>query len=80
MKGPPRHRLQRRRKEAGLSQAELAKRAGTLQQQVQRIEAGHHLELGLAVALARTLGTSLEDLFPREMEPLTERRTAREGA
>jgi DNA-binding XRE family transcriptional regulator len=63
----PRDQLRRRRIEAGLSQAQLAALAGTVQQHIQRIERGHLLQLRAAAAIARALGATLEDLFPDDI-------------
>jgi transcriptional regulator with XRE-family HTH domain len=62
----PQNRILARRKELGLSQRELAKAAGTSQQQVQRIETGvQTARLDLAARIAASLSTSLTDLFPK---------------
>lgn len=48
----------------GLSQAALARRAGVSRQLVGAVEAGRHApSVGAALALARALGTSVEELF-----------------
>lgn len=53
------------RKQANLTQRQLAKAARTSQQQIQRIETGAvSARADLAAALAATFGVALEDLFP----------------
>jgi putative transcriptional regulator len=53
------------RKKLGLTQRALADRAGTSQQQVQRIEAGvQGVRLELAARIATALGTDLAEIFP----------------
>jgi transcriptional regulator with XRE-family HTH domain len=57
-------RVRRRRRALGLSQDELAARAGVSRQAVGALESGKHLpRVDAAVALARALGTSVEDLL-----------------
>jgi transcriptional regulator with XRE-family HTH domain/molybdate-binding protein len=57
-------RLRRRRRAAGLSQIELAERAGVSRQAVGALEAGRHLpRVDAALALAAALGTNVEDLL-----------------
>lgn len=57
-------RLRRRRHERGLSQRQLAERAGVSRQLVAAAEAGHHLpRADAAAALARTLETTVEHLL-----------------
>lgn len=57
-------RVRRRRRSAGLSQDELASRAGISRQAVGALEAGRHLpRVDAALGLARALGTSVEDLL-----------------
>jgi transcriptional regulator with XRE-family HTH domain len=56
--------LRERRRQAGLSQAELAARAGVSRQLVQAVEAGHNTPaVDAALGLARALSTSVEELF-----------------
>jgi transcriptional regulator with XRE-family HTH domain len=58
------HRLRARRRETGLTQAELATRAGVSRQLVAAVEAGRHAPaVDAALGLARALGTSVEELF-----------------
>lgn len=57
-------RLRQRRSECGLTQAELAARAGVSRQLVASVEAGHHAPaVDAALGLARALATTVEDLF-----------------
>jgi transcriptional regulator with XRE-family HTH domain len=57
-------RVRRRRRAAGLSQAELAQRAGVSRQALGALEAGRHLpRVDAALALAAALGTTVEDLL-----------------
>jgi len=57
-------RLQEHRHHAGLTQAELARRAGVSRALVSAVEAGRHLpRVDAAIALAEALGTSAERLF-----------------
>jgi transcriptional regulator with XRE-family HTH domain len=61
----PRNSVKAIRKKRGLTQSELAARAGTSQQQIQRIESGHQLaRLDLAAAIAAALDESLHVVFP----------------
>jgi len=56
--------LRERRLECGLTQAELAARAGVSRQLVAAVEAGHNTPaVDAALGLARALGTNVEDLF-----------------
>ena len=56
-------RIRRLREEAGLSQAEMAERAGTTQDRVSRIERGRtEPTLAMLRRLASALGTCVEDL------------------
>ena len=57
-------RLRERRSECGLTQAELAARAGVSRQLVAAVEAGRHAPaVDAALGLARALATTVEDLF-----------------
>jgi DNA-binding XRE family transcriptional regulator len=57
-------RLRERRIECGLTQAELAARAGVSRQLVAAVEAGHNAPaVDAALGLARALATTVEDLF-----------------
>ncbi|MFA9443799.1 helix-turn-helix transcriptional regulator [Egicoccus sp. AB-alg6-2] len=57
-------RVRRMRRALGLSQAELADRAGISRQALGTLEAGRHLpRVDAAVALAGVLGTTVEDLL-----------------
>ncbi|MEE9282312.1 MAG: substrate-binding domain-containing protein [Myxococcota bacterium] len=59
--------LRERRAAAGLTQAELAREAGVSRPRVSAIEAGRHTpSVTAALALARALGASVEELFPSE--------------
>jgi DNA-binding XRE family transcriptional regulator len=59
-------RLRQRRLECGLTQAELAARAGVSRQLVAAVEAGHNAPaVDAALGLARALTTTVEDLFSR---------------
>ena len=52
------------RKERGISQEELAKRCGVTRQTVNAIENNKYdPTLGLAMRMARLLGTPVEDIF-----------------
>src|SRR5215213_3512412 len=56
--------LRAARHEAGLSQGELAARAGTTRQTISALEANLYAPtLGVALRLARSLGREVEDLF-----------------
>jgi DNA-binding XRE family transcriptional regulator len=56
--------LRKRRVECGLTQAELAARAGVSRQLVAAVEAGHNTPaVDAALRLARALATTVEDLF-----------------
>ena len=65
MKTPPlKNRLKLARVESGLTQAELADRAGVTRQTVGLIEAGrYNPTLNLCVQLARVTGKTLDELF-----------------
>lgn len=58
------NRLREARKKAGLTQAALATKVGTSQQQIQRIEQGQSARLDLAVRIAGALAIEIEKLFP----------------
>ncbi len=61
--------IRKLRTDIGLSQRQLAEKAGTSQQQVQRIEAGvQAARVDLAERLAAALGASLYELFPGLMK------------
>jgi transcriptional regulator with XRE-family HTH domain len=63
-------RLRDRRLESGLTQAELAARAGVSRQLVAAVEAGRNTPaVDAAIALARALGTDVEGLFG-DLSPL----------
>src|ERR1700737_1207481 len=58
------------RRERGLSQRELSGAAGITRQAVGAIESGRTQPgVGIALALARTLGTTVEELFGERGEP-----------
>ena len=58
------NRLKLARIEAGLTQAELAERAGVTRQTIGLIEAGgYNPSLRLCIELARTTGKTLDELF-----------------
>ncbi len=60
-------RVLRRRRERGLSQRELAERAGVTRQAIAAIETGRaQPTVGVAVAIARALGASVDSLFGPE--------------
>jgi transcriptional regulator with XRE-family HTH domain len=62
----------------GLTQKQLAKVAGTSQQQIQRIEAGaQKVRFDLAVRIAEALGHPFERVFPRALLPMHRARRAR---
>lgn len=56
-------RINERRRDLGLTQAKLAAVVGTTQQQIARIEAGQEPRVGLAITIARALGTTAETLW-----------------
>src|SRR6516164_2403869 len=65
-------RIRQRRLAAGLSQSELARRAGVSRQALGAMEAGvYQPGVGVALRLARLLGESVERLFGEsaEVEP-----------
>jgi DNA-binding XRE family transcriptional regulator len=60
-------RLRERRQECGLTQSELASRAGVSRQLVAAVEAGHNTPaVNAALRLAHALATTVEDLFADE--------------
>ncbi|HVA80002.1 MAG TPA: helix-turn-helix transcriptional regulator, partial [Candidatus Binataceae bacterium] len=60
----PGNHLRRARAARGLSQSELAVRAGVSRQALGAIEAGNYQPgVGVALALARELGETVESLF-----------------
>jgi DNA-binding XRE family transcriptional regulator len=58
------NKLRSIRTKLAITQAALAKRAGTSQQQIQRIEDGQAARLDLAVRICNALDTPLEKVFP----------------
>jgi DNA-binding XRE family transcriptional regulator len=61
--------VERRRRDLGLSQVDLAKAAKVTQQSISLIEGGRVPRLATAYAIAAALGTTLEDLFPQAAVP-----------
>jgi transcriptional regulator with XRE-family HTH domain len=62
-----REKLRMLRREAALSQAELAERAGTTQETISRLECGHHAARGRTLRkLADALGVEAKELMKRE--------------
>jgi transcriptional regulator with XRE-family HTH domain len=62
--------VRRRRRAAGLSQAQLAERSGVSRQAVGALESGRHLpRVDAALAIAAALGTTVEDLLVLEPPP-----------
>ena len=60
-------KLRRLRREAALSQAELAERAGTTQETISRLECGHHAARGRTLRkLAEVLGVEVKELIKGE--------------
>jgi putative transcriptional regulator len=57
-----------RRFVAGLTQADLAERAGISRDTISRLERGEHPRLVTARALSRALGVAVTDLFPESEE------------
>ena len=55
--------LERLRRDRGLDQMELAKLASVAQSTISRIERGGGVTAPTALALARALGVTVEDLF-----------------
>ena len=71
----PANRIRVLRKSIGLSQAELAKKARTSQQQIQRIEAGvQSARFDLVTRICEALGAPLEQVFPRAAKVLARSR------
>ncbi|WP_207538762.1 helix-turn-helix transcriptional regulator [Sabulicella rubraurantiaca] len=63
------NRVQAWRKRLGWSQRDLASRARTSQQQIQRIECGAQApRIGLAMRIAASLGRALDEVFPSPPE------------
>jgi DNA-binding XRE family transcriptional regulator len=63
--------LQSLREAAGLTQTELAARAGVSRQSIGAVEAGRHLpRVDAALALAAALGVAVEDLFGADPVPV----------
>ena len=60
--GPTMRRL---RQAAGLTQADLGRLVGVSAQTISNIEGGSEPKIHLAMAIARTLGVSVEDIFAR---------------
>jgi transcriptional regulator with XRE-family HTH domain len=62
--------VRRRRRAAGLSQAQVAERAGVSRQAMSALESGRHLpRVDAALAIAAALGTTVEDLLALEAPP-----------
>jgi transcriptional regulator with XRE-family HTH domain len=62
-------KLRRLRREAALSQQELARRAGTTQETISRLERGHHLARGRTLRmLAEALGVKPKELMKGESD------------
>jgi transcriptional regulator with XRE-family HTH domain len=61
---PPSNNVRKLREAAKLSQRDLAEKAGTSQQQVQRIEAGQQTGLNTASRIAFALGVEVAKAFP----------------
>jgi DNA-binding XRE family transcriptional regulator len=72
MESPPTSSsLRRRRLDCGLTQAELAARAGVSRQLVAAVEAGHNAPaVDAALRLARALAVGVEELFAPEPAPV----------
>ncbi|MCA1438440.1 helix-turn-helix transcriptional regulator [Bradyrhizobium sp. BRP20] len=65
------NRIKELRRAKGLTQRQLAEAAGTSQQQIQRIEAGHHLaRFDLATRISAALGQPISRVFPSAELPL----------
>ncbi len=62
-----RAKLRRLRREAALSQQELAERSGTTQETISRLEQGHHAARGQTLRkLAEALGVEPKELMKGE--------------
>ncbi len=62
-----RTKLRRLRREAALSQQDLAQRAGTTQETISRLEQGHHAARGRTLRkLAEALGVEPKELMKGE--------------
>ena len=76
LQAQPQTNLQVRRRDAGLSQSQLARASGvpvrTLQQYEQRQKNINHARADYVNALARTLGCKASDLFERNAESVVE--------
>jgi transcriptional regulator with XRE-family HTH domain len=59
-------KLRRLRREAALSQQELAERAGTTQETISRLEQGHHARGRTLRKLAEALGVEPKELMKGE--------------
>jgi transcriptional regulator with XRE-family HTH domain len=69
------NRIKQMRQAKGLTQRELARLAGTSQQQVQRIEAGNqHARFDLATRISTALGEPVVKVFPSAALPLARMR------
>lgn len=74
------NKVKKIRTQLSISQRELAERAGTSQQQIQRIEAGKiTTSLTMAKAICIALGKPLEIVFPTAAKALNELRTELES-
>lgn len=64
------NRLEIIRKEKGLTQTELAKRAGTRQSHISNMEKGERdIDTEMLIRLARALGVKAYELLPEEEQP-----------
>ncbi|MGF7122630.1 helix-turn-helix transcriptional regulator [Rhodococcus sp. TAF43] len=70
MTGTPRgNRVREHRKQAGITQAELARAGGVSRQSIVSVEGGDYApSVYLALRLARALDASVETLFPLDEE------------
>ncbi|SDE20626.1 helix-turn-helix transcriptional regulator [Rhodococcus tukisamuensis] len=70
MSGTPRdNRVREHRKQAGITQAQLAQAGGVSRQSIVSVERGDYApSVYLALRLARVLGATVEDLFPLTTE------------
>lgn len=74
------NKIKHYRAKRGLTQAQLAERAGTSQQQIQRLETGKiAARLELATRLAKALEVAMATLFPGSARALTAMKKEREG-